>query len=430
MTPKFTLVFVTAVYAYFISVVNRSSMGVASLQAAEIFETTATQLALVTTLQLIIYAAMQIPVGVLVDRFGPKATIISGVIFVCIGQCVVAFAESIGQVIAGRMILGFGDAFTFVSLVRIVHLVVQPKLVTRMQLLSTNLGQLGQLFSAIPFGWALGQLGWRNSFLLIGVAAGLAALASMAMIKLPTSSTEGSAATLREAFDGVGHGLKSPFVRLAFWTHFTLQSASSIFLLLWGYPYLVEVQGLTPSAAGVFLGGLVVAGLFFGFLYSSLATKYPDRRSNLIIGTAVAVVACWLILLAKPGADDFWAILVLAIVLSISGPASILTFDLTRSFVESDKMGAANGIANMGGFTATFAAIFLVGFLNDVSNFSGSKFAPEDLEKGMWILPLIALFGLVMFVIERRKCRNELKANGQEFVSLAKVFIQKLDIKR
>lgn len=418
--------FTAAVFAYFVSVVNRSSMGVASIEVAESFNTTATQLAAVTVLQLVVYATMQIPVGVLVDRFGPKVTITTGIAFVSLGQVVVAFSESIGQVIVGRAILGFGDAFTFVSLVRIVQVVVSKRRVTRMQLLATNLGQLGQLVSAVPFGWLLAKIGWQPAFLVVGLAAAFAAILAGVVIRVPKLQGERAKVDTRTAFQGVLLGLRSPFVRLAFWTHFTLQSATSIFLLLWGFPYLVAVQKFSDAMAGLFLGLLVTAGLFTGFVYSGLATRFPARRSNLVIGTGLAVILCWINLLINPGQDSWIAVAFLGFVLSCSGPASMLAFDFTRSYVPAERTGSANGIANIGGFFATFVAIFFVGLLSDLSNTTEKRFEAGNLESGMWVMPLVAVVGLAFFIVERRKCRALLRSQGQEFIPLRKVLNKKL----
>ncbi len=422
--------FTAAVFAYFVSVINRSSMGVASIEAAESFNTTATQLAAVTVLQLVVYATMQIPVGVLVDRFGPKVTITTGVAFVSLGQVVVAFSESIAQVIVGRAILGFGDAFTFVSLVRIVQVVVSKRRVTRMQLLATNLGQLGQLISALPFGWLLAKLGWQQAFLVVGLAAALASLLSGIAIRVPKLQLERGKVDTRTAFKGVLLGLQSPFVRLAFWTHFTLQSATSIFLLLWGFPYLVAVQKFSEAMAGLFLGFLVVAGLFIGFVYSGLATRFPARRSNLVIATGMAVILSWIYLLINPGQDSWIAVVVLGFVLSCSGPASMLAFDFTRSYVPAERTGSANGIANIGGFLATFLAIFFVGLISDLTNTTEKRFEAANLESGMWVMPLVALLGLVFFILERERCRALLRSQGQEFIPLRKVLNKKLSFWR
>jgi MFS family permease len=76
----------TAVAVYFLAIFHRSSLGVAGLVAADRFHITASQLSTFTVLQLLVYAAMQIPVGVLLDRFGPQRLLVAGTVFMTLAQ--------------------------------------------------------------------------------------------------------------------------------------------------------------------------------------------------------------------------------------------------------------------------------------------------------------------------------------------------------
>jgi sugar phosphate permease len=201
---------------------------------------------------------------------------------------------------------------------------------------------------------------------------------------------------------------------MAFWTHFTLQSASSIFLLLWGFPYLVEVQGFTAPQASWFLGLLVVFALIFGRVTGYLATRLPHRRSTLVIVSTAAVVLMWMVLLANPGPDAFAAVVCLGLVLSAAATVSILAFDFTRKHVPETQLGVANGITNIGGFLATLSAVFLVGLVTDSASISGPRFDASQLEIGLWILPGTALLGLIFFVLEDKKARKVLSPAGRE----------------
>ena len=109
-----------ALSVYLLAVFNRSSLGVAGLLAADRFGIKATQLATFTVLQLFVYAAMQIPTGVLLDRFGPRRVLLTGLVLMTLGQLAFAFAESFGVAVLARAVLGAGDAMIFVSVLRLV----------------------------------------------------------------------------------------------------------------------------------------------------------------------------------------------------------------------------------------------------------------------------------------------------------------------
>ena len=108
------IVFSGAVFAYLIGVTQRTSFGVLTVDATERFHANAAAVSTVAVVQIIVYAARQIPVGILVDRVGPRALIVSGAIVMAVGQAVLAVSPSIGFVIFARVLVGMGDAATFV----------------------------------------------------------------------------------------------------------------------------------------------------------------------------------------------------------------------------------------------------------------------------------------------------------------------------
>lgn len=108
------------VAAYVVAILQRSSLGVAGVAAVDRFEATAAALSMMTTLQLVVYAVLQIPVGVLIDRLGPRILIIAGLVFMAGGQALLAFAPHLSGAIVGRIFVGAGDAAVFVlSLIHI-----------------------------------------------------------------------------------------------------------------------------------------------------------------------------------------------------------------------------------------------------------------------------------------------------------------------
>jgi MFS family permease len=113
-------VWATAIAVYFLAIFHRSSLGVAGLVAAERFHISASQLSTFTVLQLLVYAAMQIPVGVLLDRFGPQRLLVAGSVFMTVAQLGFAFTGSYAGALAARVVLGMGDAMVFISVLRII----------------------------------------------------------------------------------------------------------------------------------------------------------------------------------------------------------------------------------------------------------------------------------------------------------------------
>ncbi|MCL2465364.1 MAG: MFS transporter, partial [Micrococcales bacterium] len=116
------LVWGSGLVAYVVAVAQRSSFGVAGLVAAHRFGVDETMLSLFVVIQLATYAAMQLPVGVAVDRWGPRRTLSVGALTMAVGQLVMTVAPHVGVALAARVLIGSGDAAIFVSAVRLVGL--------------------------------------------------------------------------------------------------------------------------------------------------------------------------------------------------------------------------------------------------------------------------------------------------------------------
>jgi MFS family permease len=167
------LIYGLAVVAYAVAVFQRASLGVAGVEAQRRFATTAAVVSLFSVLQLAVYASLQVPVGVLLDRIGSRRLIASGALLMAGGQLVLATAHGVGLAVAGRVLVGAGDAMTFISALRLVSVWFPPAVVPLLSQLTGILGQVGQIAAAYPLVTLLQQDGWSTSFLL-AAGAGLA----------------------------------------------------------------------------------------------------------------------------------------------------------------------------------------------------------------------------------------------------------------
>ena len=138
-------------FAYIVAVLDRTTLGVSGLDAADRFSASPSLLSTFVVLQVIVYAAAQVPAGLLLDRFGSKALIVAGAAVMASGQLVLAFTESLPTAIAARAVVGLGDALTFISVLRLVPHWFAPRQVPLVTQLTGICGQLGQVLSAVPF---------------------------------------------------------------------------------------------------------------------------------------------------------------------------------------------------------------------------------------------------------------------------------------
>lgn len=385
-------------------------MVVASLDATERFNTTAAQLSSLAVLQLVVYASMQIPVGIALDKFGPRIMLGCGALIMAAGQLIVAFAPGLEWAVVGRMLVGMGDAFTFISMIRMVNNWLTGKAAALAQQWLATIGQLGQIVSAIPFAAGLAVYGWTSAFsalavsgLVAGVFVFIAALDSPQGRVKSQSNFAGVVGALRINFN------RSP-VKAAFWTHFLTQSSGNVFALLWGVPFLVEANGKSPAFASGMLTLFVITNAAMGPVVGFLTARYQGQRHVLVLASGFSILAIWAIALFVPSPLPDFLVVLLVIVLGFGGPVSMVAFDYSRSYVSNRELGAANGFINIGGFLAALLMIGAIGLALDAQRAVNPEVALYDaghFKLALCVQFAVIGFGLWRFGIANRKLHKE-----------------------
>jgi len=404
------VIWVVSLSVYVLAVFNRSSLGVAGLLAAERFEIEATALALFTVLQLVVYAGMQLPVGVLLDRFGSRTILLAGLALMMLGQLAFAVATTFELAVAARALLGAGDAMVFISVIRLVSvwfLVRQAPLVTQ---LTGQVGQVGAIIAAAPLTLALQHLGWTSTFgLASAVAVPLMVVVALLVKDSPYGGQGPELIKLRALARTLWSVWGNPGTRLGLWSHFTAQFSMTVFTLLWGYPFLVQGQGLSPTVAGILLmvmtGWVVVAGLALTWL----VRWFPFYRSWIVLGIVLAMVLTWSVVLLRSSPAPLWLLVVLVCLTASGGPASLVGFDLARTFTPLQSVGRANGIVNTGGFLASLLTMALVGLVLELREPAGVvAYELDDFRVALSVQYLFWALGVFQILRFRRKAIHHL----------------------
>lgn len=407
------LVWGAGVLAYLVAVTQRTTFGVAGIEATERFDAAASALAVFTVAQLVVYAGLQIPVGVLVDRFGPRVMIVGGAVLMAVGQTQLAFAESIPSGIVGRLLVGGGDAMTFVSVLRLLPAWFQATKIPLLTQLTGILGQLGQILSVVPFLAVLQYAGWSSAFLSAAGLGVLAAVLGVALIRdHPHHSGPRGSVSLRQTGVSLSEAWKQPGTQLGLWCHFTTQFSGTVFVLIWGYPYLVSAEGLPTATASVLMTLFVVVAIICGPLLGVYVARHPLRRSTMVLAITTAIALAWLVVLTYPGRAPLWLLVLLVITLAVGGPGSMIGFDFARTFNPASRLGTATGIVNIGGFTAALLTMFAVGVILDLllaSGFSdGDMYALGAFRIAFAVQFLFLGVGTVAILVLRRRVRAQL----------------------
>lgn len=413
-TTRAYAVWSVALVAYGVAVFQRASLGVAAVEAQDRFSAGASAVSLFLVLQLAVYAALQVPVGVALDRFGSRRMILAGAVTMAAGQFVLALATDVPTAMAARVLVGAGDAMTFISVLRVVGRWFPGHTVPLFTQLTGILGQLGSIAAAYPLVAVLRGTSWETTFL--GAAATGVLVAILVLVALrdaPAGAPPGPAAGLAELRSNLAATWREPGTRIGLYTHLVTQFSGTVFVLLWGYPFLVAGQGRSPAVAAALLTLLVVVGMGVGPLFGRLCSHWPLRRSDLVFGILAVTVGSWTVVLLWPGPAPLPLLVLLVVVLGTNGPGSMIGFDYARTENPAERMGSASGVVNVGGFVASLLTILAVGLVLDVLT-SGSSTA-YDLDAFRAAFAVQYLFwgvGLVGVLRHRRELRGRLARDG------------------
>jgi MFS family permease len=359
-----------AVTVYITAVFNRTSLGVAGLQAASRLGITPAQLSVFVLVQLGVYAAMQVPTGLLVDRYGPRRLLVTAAATMALAQLAFALTRSYPVALAARGVLGCGDALTFVSVVRVAAQDFPRHRFPLAVSVTSMLGMAGNLAATIPLTLLLRSAGWTLSFAgtgLISLATGLAVWALLPTGRPGTAPRQPAPAVTERTLPRVRAAWHTPGTRLGFWVHFSCMSLATMFAVLWGLPYLVR-QGFTEAGASAVLLVCVLAAIVASPAIGAVFGRYPAARVPFALSVCLVTVAGWAVLLGGFGGRPPHPLIVAVVaVAAVGGPASTIGFSLARDYNPPAMVGTATGVVNVGGFTSTIIASLLVGAVLDVT---------------------------------------------------------------
>lgn len=448
------IIWIVGAFAYALAVANRSSLSALGPTTQTHFGIDATTLSMFAMIQLIVYAGCQIPVGVLLDRFGAVTLVVAGGLLMVLGQTTMATAGNVWFAIIARVLVGMGDACTFISVMRIIPDWFSVQRIPVISQLTGLIGQVGQLASVTPLLLLVEGAGWTGGFLTVaGIGIVAVVLCIFVLREKPGQQTvvermtgrrgkttrasealaRGSSATaavmappptemlpvVRE-YRGFGFWtslkklLSMPGVRLGYWVHFSTQFSLTNFVLLWGTPFLTGGMGFSTATAGALLSLVVVSSMIASLVLGPISSRYMSNRVWVTFGIALAIALLWVSVLVWPGKPPMWLLVILLIAMPIGGPASMIAFEVGRSHTPRSYSGFSTGLINTGGFTASLCVILLLGLVLDLQG-AGS---PENYSLGAfkWAFAVqipFWLLGLTMIVIERHRTMKWMSAHGR-----------------
>ena len=252
------------------------------------------------------FSAMQIPVGFLFDRYGPRKTVTGMLVLATIGGTVFALAPDWPTLLAGRVLMGAGFGVMLIGSMVVITRWFPPNLFSQVTSMVLAIGLLGNLMATSPLAWGVQQVGWRPLF---GAVVAFTALAAIAVWFIVRDAPPGhpflsrTPESPREMMRGLGEVLRNPTLKFILALNFCNYACTFTIQGLWGGPFLREVHGFTAIEAGHVLLAAVIAYQVGMIVFGPLDRILDTRKWIAIAGTlSIATILALLAALSHPPA--------------------------------------------------------------------------------------------------------------------------------
>ncbi len=330
----------------------RSNFGVMAPDLARELALEPAMLSMVASAYFIAYAVMQVPTGMLLDRFGPRRTIATMLLFAALGATLFSVGHSATALVVARLLMGLGCAGVFTGAFYVLtHWLPTDRVVTHVGGLN-SFASLGNLCATTPFALLIAWIGWRESYWIFTACIGGLALAVALVLRdapsggLPASSRKEG---LAQAFAGVRDVLRQTGVKRLLVAGVPMSAAGTI-SGIWGAPYLKDVHALDDIGRGNVLLGMAVFAIAGHFLHGQLARRLNTIKGMIIAGSLAVLFATGTLAAVERPPLALVAALFCLIGLSAAYPA--LAHAHTRGLVPGHLVGRGISLCNMGIMTA------------------------------------------------------------------------------
>lgn len=335
------------------------------------------------------YAAVQIPGGVVMDRFGPRRLLTAAALVTACGSLLFAVAGGFGTALAGRALIGLGVGFAYLGSLKLANSWFPAHRYALFVGLTLMLGLSGAIAGQAPLAALVAVHGWRT-LMVVGalVALGIA----VAILLLVRDRPEG------QAPPAAGGSLRIVLRRRQLWLLAAVACLFSGPLLtfggLWGVPYLVQVHGLSKVDAGMVTSAMLAAWALGGPAAGWASDRIGRRKPLMLVGGAVSIAA-WLALLL-PAEPPLPLVMLLCVLIGAAAGPMVIAFAQAGDLFGGRSAASAAGVVNTAVLLLGAGLQTLVGRLLDLrwdgTLHAGARiYAADDFRFGFAVLALAAV---------------------------------------
>lgn len=368
------VVFAAVLFTYFLIVSQRTAPGLITDQLMKDFKITASTIGLLTSIQFIAYAGLQIPIGILSDRYGPNLFLIVGTLLNGLGTLVYSLAPHEYFLFFARLLVGIGDATIWVNLILILSQWFKIKEFVGLLGIAGMTGSLGFLMATVPYSAWIANAGWRIPFFTTGVFLCLSGLLLyFVLVNKPKQMIKGytvinQSSGKKQSREKAALLLRRIFSSRQAWAtflcHFGLVGTYIGFISSWAVPYGMNIYGMSRSDASQLIMVGLLGAIIGAPLTSWIAKQIGSiKRPYVIVHFIVAL--SWAGFLLYHGKPSYSMLIVLFFLIGYGNGASALTFAIVRQSFDMKDVGVVSGFANTGGFLSAVLLPSIFGWILD-----------------------------------------------------------------
>lgn len=402
-------VFIPFALGYYLSYVFRVVNAVIAPNLVQELHLDPARLGLLTSAYFLAFAAFQLPLGLLLDRYGPRRVEATLLLFAALGALIFARADSVAGLAIGRALIGFGvSACLMAAFKAFVTWFPTPRLplINGLQMAA---GGLGAITATAPVEALLQVTDWRTLFLLLAMMTLL--VAAIVFMVVP----ERGAATAGDSLQGQLGGIVMVFTNRYFWRIAPLTVVSQATFLsmqgLWAGPWLRDVAGLERSVVAQILLFIAVAMVSGFFLLGIVAERLGRKGISPMTLAAAGMIAFMLVQLLIIGewinlAGPLW------VLFGFFGTASILPYAALSQKVAPELVGRANTGLNMLVFSAAFSAQWGIGAIISRWPSTAGGYATAGYQTAFGVMLSLQLLAFIWFLLATGRTFRNARRGG------------------
>lgn len=394
-------------FSFVLSLFHRGAMGVISPFLATDLNATATQISNIASVTFYSYALMQIPAGLLLDRYGYQIISALGILITGIGSILLGLTPYLTLAFWGRLFVGLGTSVIFISVLKAQSIWFSPKEFTKASGLLSFIGNMGGMLATFPLALLVGWIGWR--FSMIGMGLVCLMISTLIFIYVKNSPEEygyqAEGYKLEPLKIQLLSSLKEVLTNSAVWRNFfalfTLVGCTTAFSGVWGINYLTTMYSLTETQASFYISFILI-GLIIGSLCINKIVSLFHHQISKCQGTASLVMTgCWIyFLLIAKGKPPLFLLPFIFFVMGFLASAHILSFTDVAHHCDTQNGGLASSLVNSGEFIASSLITLMIGFTLDLT-FTGTvvdqvrHYSPAQYQQCFLIFLIISCLGVI-----------------------------------